>query len=100
MKAADFIYRSGGAFETIPDHMCQGLDDYIERHWKPGGFLLAVLSNDLREACALADYINIKALPVFVAYLHSEAPSACWGSPERVEAWLAARRPAEEKEED
>lgn len=62
---------------------------YIEDKIPPGGFVLAVLCNDLKEACARADDINRRLLWEIVAWLYNEAPSDCWGSPERVEAWLS-----------
>ena len=72
----------------IPDRMMGGLRRYIEKRIKPGNFLTAVLQNDLREACGRADKENIRNLPAYVAYLYNEAPSTCWGSPERVTDWL------------
>jgi len=73
----------------IPPHMMDGLTRYIEHGIAPGGFLTAVLENNLREACARADDINIRNLPAYIAYLYNDAPSACWGSPEKVDAWVA-----------
>jgi len=52
----------------IPPHMMDGLTRYIEHGIALGGFLTAVLENDLREACARADDINIRNLPAY----------ACW----------------------
>jgi len=49
---------------------------------------MAVLCNNLNEACARADDENITLLPVYVAFFYNEAPSACWGSPENVRTWL------------
>lgn len=79
--------------ERIPEHMCEGLRLYLEMHVKPGDFLMAVLSNDLREACTRADHINIRLLHVYVAYLWNHASAYAWGNAERVEAWLAAQPP-------
>lgn len=77
--------------QAIPERMQGGITRYIEQHIKPGNFLMAVLCNDLKEACERADDENIKLLPVYVAYFYNEAPSACWGSPEKVQAWLEER---------
>jgi len=65
---------------------------YIDHGYLPGDFLTAVLQNDLRAAVAAADPINQTLLPTYVAWLISYAPYDCWGSPEQVEAWAAARR--------
>lgn len=74
---------------TIPDYMMDGLRAYIEHGIEPGSFLSAVISNDLREAISCADDTNIRNLPAYVAYLYNEAPSPCWGSAEKMQAWAA-----------
>lgn len=73
----------------IPDRMMGGLKRYVEHGIEPGSFLMAVLRNDLHDAVGRADDENIRNLPAYVSYLYNEAPSPCWGSPEKVQAWLA-----------
>jgi len=72
-----------------------GLKRYVEEHIPPGGFLRAVLENDLKEACARADDENLRVIPIYVAWLYKEAPNVCWGSKEKVHAWSAVRRQCE-----
>lgn len=79
----------------IPARMIPTLQSYIEDGVRPGDFLQAVLHNDLREACARADYENGCNLPAFVSYLYNEAPGACWGSVAKVAAWV--ERKAQER---
>ena len=43
---------------AIPEHMWGAIVRYYENGIPPGGFLEAVINNDLREACARADEIN------------------------------------------
>lgn len=74
--------------ERLPEHIRDGLENYIEHHRAVGHFLTAVLSNDLLEACARADQTNRYRLFDIVDWLYNEAPSVCWGSPEKVGAWL------------
>lgn len=76
---------------TIPPHMRAALLRYTKDHIEPGSFLRAVLENNLKEAVARADGINRHRLIDYVTYLYNEAPSACWGSPEKVQAWLDLR---------
>ena len=76
----------------VPDHTLYGLRRYVEDHIPTGGFLTAVLSNDLRLACEYADLENQPHIFDIVNFLYNEAPAACWGSPERVEQWLKARK--------
>jgi len=64
------------------------LQDYVENKTDPGGFLMAVLRNDLRSACEVADDINRYKLFDYVSYIYNKLPSDCWGSKEAVDAWL------------
>ena len=63
---------------------------YLRHHCPTGGFLEAVLSNDLKESCARADDRNLWQLPLLVAYLYNEAPNVAWGSHDRYKDWLLA----------
>jgi hypothetical protein len=75
----------------VPAHTHAALLRYIEHGARLGGFCTAVLVNDLMGAVRRADEDNIVALPLIVAWLTEHAPAASWGSPERVEAWIAQR---------
>lgn len=70
-------------------HIIPCIDRYVDHRIPTGGFLEAVLSNDLREAFGRADIQNRYLMFDIVSYLYSEVPSACWGSPERVKNWLS-----------
>ena len=72
----------------IPPATLAGITAYVEHHRPPGGFLRAVLENDLREAFGRADSENTRAMGEIVAYLYNHVPSLCWGSAAKVEAWL------------
>lgn len=78
----------GPAGTHIPTHMMERLRAYIDRREGVGGFLRAVLTNDLKGACGKADSTNLLNLPAYVTYLYNNAPYQCWGSPERVAQWL------------
>lgn len=73
----------------IPEYMHGGMIAYVHDHRRPGDFLMAVLSNDLRGAVDRADYTNIKLLDNYVRVLYNHAPATCWGSQARVEKWLS-----------
>lgn len=64
------------------------IDEYVRERTYVGGFLAAVLENDLRNAVSRADGLNLSLLPDYVRYLYNHCPAPCWGSPEKVEAWL------------
>ena len=86
-----------GYFSPNPDpHGCpvqlqEALRHYVNERIPTGGFLRAVLENDLRTAVALADPLNLAALRNIVAYAYEEIPSIAWGSPLAVAEWLERR---------
>lgn len=85
--------RSAIAYEDrgfhIPYRMAIKIDSYIDRGEPVGDFLAAVISNDLAETCAHADPENLHNLPAFAAYFYNYAPSPCWGSALKMDAWLS-----------
>ena len=68
--------------------MIDALDRYAQHRQPVGDFLRAVLENNLQSAVGHADDDNLRNLPAFVGYLYNEMPAPCWGSPEKVKAWL------------
>lgn len=75
-------------YVLIDTDMLDALRRYIFEAIPPGDFLMAVLCNDLKEAVGRADHRNIGAIPAYVALLYNDAPGTCWGSEEKVQAWL------------
>lgn len=71
-----------------PTEIVQSLTRYVIDGIPTGGFLSAVLENDLKEAFGRADDSNQLCLGHIVAYCYNEIPGDCWGSPERVNNWL------------
>ena len=69
----------------------EGLDRYAQRSISPGGFLYAVLSNDLFETIGRADEDNLRDLFEICSYVYNNMPSDCHGSPEKVDNWLQRR---------
>ncbi len=93
MALADNEYREelrSYAIECgVPSHTIDPLLRYIMDGIEPGGFLLAVLRNDLFDACGRADEMNGRYLRNICAFLYSHAPAACKGSDERIARWMA-----------
>jgi len=75
-------------FKRIPQSTMADINEYIHYRQPPGGFLRAVLENDLCQSFARAHISNRAAMFDIVCYLHNFAPSDCWGSPEKVKSWL------------
>ena len=74
----------------IPTRTKDAIDRYVEAHRPVGGFLAAVLSNDLAYSFWRADQENRANLFDIVVYCWNEIPAPCWGSPQKVKAWLQA----------
>lgn len=75
----------------VPDRMVSGIENWVLYGIKPGGFLTAILENDLRAACEYADEENLKNIPAFISYLYNAAPASCWGSIANVKAWRESK---------
>lgn len=78
-------------YSGLPEGLRDGMRNYIEESLPAGHFLTAVLSNNLTEAFGRADALNIVLMHSIVQWVYNEAPSTCWGSPEKVRAWLMPR---------
>lgn len=77
-------------YDRLPKHIQEGMRNYIENRCRPGGFLHAVLSNDLTGAVARGDASSVAGLRDIVMFLLNEpVDGICWGSPGAVTRWLA-----------
>ena len=83
---SDVNYAFAGS--KIKPAIQEALRGYIEEHRPVGGFLTAVLENDLAQAFGRADPENLATLYEIVQWVYMEAPAECWGSPANVRAWL------------
>ena len=64
------------------------IHQYVDHKVPTGGFLEAVLSNDLAGAVGKADLENGRALAEIVKYVYNEIPADCWGSRDAYVSWL------------
>ena len=74
-------------YNKLPEYMREPARLYIEEGELPGGFLMAVLTNNLVEAAARADEVNQQRLFEWAGWLYNEVPKPAWGSPTKVLAW-------------
>lgn len=73
----------------IPSRFLEPLTGYVKfRQYPQSAFLLAVLENSLSTTVVRMDAEGFLALPQIIAWLLETVPTACWGSPEKVTAWL------------
>ena len=73
----------------IPKNLRGGIRRYVDFGIPPGGFLTAVISNDLRECFHTGTEKSLAALENIVAWFYLYAPAGCWGSPEAMRRWLS-----------
>jgi len=86
MDYADFEFRG----YLLPAHIAKSLEDYFQRGTPVGGFLQAVITNDLFAAVGKADECNIRVLPAIAAYVHMNGPIRSTGSREAYDEWVRA----------
>ncbi len=79
-----------------PEDVKESLQRYVDEGCPTGGFLLAVLENNLCEAFGRADENNLCAMFEIVSYIYNNLPGSCWGSKTKVNTWLETK--AKEKE--
>lgn len=84
----------GGGPYRMPKSILEGIFAHVEHGQNVGGFLTAVLSNDLTEAVCRADEESLTCIRDIVKYVYNETPGPCHGSEEAVKAW---RRRKEEQ---
>ena len=72
----------------VRDDIIESLQRYIDHGILPGSFLTAVLENNLSNAVANADPVNLANLRNIVGYVYNYLPSVAWGSRETVADYL------------
>jgi len=77
---------------VVPDHMLKAMEDWVAIGRRPGHFLTAVIENDLSAAVAHADASNGPIISAYVGWFYNEAPSSCWGSPSKADAWASRQQ--------
>jgi hypothetical protein len=80
-----------GDYAAIPEYMRPGMLRYVKDHLKPGGFLVAVITNDLRGAVLAADDHNLPLIPLYVRWFGTRVGSGAVGSKEAMKKWLAEK---------
>ena len=80
--------REGATSLGIPGEYVGSLERYMADGLPPGGFMLAVLRNDLFCAVNRADDVSTLLLPQLVKLIYGYLDSALWGSEEHVDNWM------------
>ena len=87
-------------YNEIPEYMRRGMKLYLEYGEQPGGFLTAVLANDLHFAVKKADVNNRFHLLQYIDFFLGELPDRAWGSYENVYYWMIHRKAYHAQEKD
>ena len=74
----------------IPDYMRGGIIRYVLHGIPPGGFLSAVISNDLSGAVLKADRANINLLDSYASFFRNNVPSSSHGHQNAMNDWCEA----------
>jgi len=75
-------------FSTGNNWLDEALENYLIYGFEPGGFLTAVLTNNLFLAASRADHHNRERLARIAEAVYHNMPSISFGSPEAVRNWL------------
>lgn len=74
----------------------QALYNYFVYGYRPGGFITAVLANDLIAAATKADNWNKELLHSYANWVFRHAPTGSYGSYDIVNGWLSRNHYFEE----
>lgn len=67
----------------------QSLYNYFVYGLEPGGFMTAVLANDLHAAATKADHWNTQLISQYARWIFYHAPTGSYGSYDAVRSWLS-----------
>ena len=73
---------------SLPKHYVASLDRYLAFGNHPGGFIRAVLNNDLFDAIQRADAEGLKNLGVLCRLVFECLDGNAWGSRNQVDEWM------------
>ena len=88
----NFLLHDDIRWDDCPDSVKSPLWLYTYYRINTGGFLRAVLTNDLMSAFSRADQTNKAVLSDICSFIYNNLPSRSHGSKEAYRAWLDVRR--------
>lgn len=84
---------------NIPGHTQASLTRYLENGYMPGGFLTAVMTNDLYRAVSSADEANTRALADIARWVFMNVPAGALFTEERMMEWCCKTQAANAEQE-
>ena len=82
---------------SLPPKIREAIDRFVWYGVPTGGFVQAVLSNDLMGAVGRADADSLSAIGLICQYVYNAVPSVCHGSREAVKSHIERGRKAREE---
>lgn len=76
----------------IPKRMHGGIIRYIINSTRPGDFLCAIITNNLKVAFATADDENQDIIKDYIQWFYNHAPGPCWGSEKAMSNWTGTNK--------
>lgn len=87
----------GGPYD-MPEAIHRGLKRYRDTGCPTGGFLQAVLENNLMKAFAAADPQSTASMKDIVRWCYWNLPADAWGSAKQYKDWVEKHRASQEQE--
>jgi hypothetical protein len=75
-------------FSVGHEYTTESANNYLMYGYLPGGFLGAVLRNDLFKAASCADHQNRPVLSEIALAVYNNFPARSFGSEELIKAWV------------
>lgn len=95
-KVCDRLYElepvSPSVIAAIPPRVLDAINNYVWYAQPTGGFVSAVLSNDLMSSIWRADERSLNAIKAICEYIHNAVPSVCHGNKDAVFNHLRKQR--------
>jgi len=79
--------RYGQYWRHIHEDCREALYNYLAFGYTPGGFLTAVLRNDLFRAAGSADFVNIEKMGYVARWIAQVVPMEAYGSQKAMDHW-------------
>lgn len=73
---------------SVDQRILEAILAFSKKGLEPGSFVMAVLECRMPDVIARASLNNLKTLPAIFNFCVTFVPAACWGSPEKVAAWM------------
>lgn len=72
---------------NVPQHTQAAIVRFVEHGYMPGGFLTALLTNNLFLAVDTADRLNKAAIPEIVRWVFNNLPLGAYGTEDKMMDW-------------